>query len=99
MEDALDHCLVESSRAAEGVVKALERAYEHIRRAPDSGSPRWAHALDLPGLRVWPLKRYPCLVFYAALPARIEIWRVLHRRRDIPARLAEGEASGPQPTD
>lgn len=97
VEEALDHCLAESARAAEGFVKALEQAFGHIRRAPDSGSPRWAHALDLPGLRAWPLKRYPYLVFYAALPARIEVWRLLHLRRDIPAWLAEGESAGPPP--
>ena len=95
VDHALDCYLAESARAAEGFVKALERAYNHIRRAPHSGSPRWAHALDLPGLRAWPLKRYPYLVFYTVLPTRIEVWRVLHSRRDIPAWLAEGESDSP----
>lgn len=99
VEEALDHCLAESARAAEGFVKALEQAYGHVRRAPDSGSPRWAHALDLPGLRAWPLKRYPYLVFYVVLPARIEVWRVLHTRRDIPVWLAEDEPAGPPSAD
>lgn len=84
--------LAESARAAVGFVRALEQAYGHIRRAPDSGSPRWAHALDLPGLRARPLKRYPYLAFYAVLPVRIEVWRVLHTRRDIPHWLAEDDA-------
>ena len=99
VDEALDHYLAEAARAAEGFVKSMERAYGHIRRAPDSGSPRWAHALDLPGLRAWPLKRYPYLVFYVVLPARIEVWRVLHMRRDMPAWLAEDESASPPPAD
>ena len=85
VESALDHYIGESTRAAEGFVKAIERAYTHIGRAPDSGSPRWSQELNLPGLRFWPLARYPHLVFYVERPQHIEVWRVLHGQRDIPA--------------
>ena len=88
VEQALAHYLAESPRAAEGFVKALQRAYAHLGRAPESGSPRWAHDLNLPGLRAWPCKRFPYLVFYRLQGQDIEIWRVLHTRRDIPAWLA-----------
>ena len=85
--DALDHYLMESVSAAEGFIAALERAYAHIQRAPATGSPRWAHALNIPGLRSWPCTPYPQLVFYVVQPERIEIWRVLHGSLDIPAWL------------
>lgn len=49
------------------------------------GSPRHAHQLDLPGLRVWQLTPYPYLVFYVERPGHIDVWRVLHGRSDIPA--------------
>ena len=57
-------------------------------RHPASGSPRYAHELDLPDLRFWPLKRYPCLVFYVERRDHIDVWRVLHGQRDIPAWLS-----------
>ena len=85
--DALDPYLMESVSAAEGFIAALERAYAHIQRAPATGSPRWAHALNIPGLRSWPCTPYPQLVFYVVQPERIEIWRLLHGNRDIPAWL------------
>ena len=87
--DALDHYLTESVSAAEGFVATLERAYDHIQRAPATGSPRWAHELNIPGLRSWPCSPYPHLVFYVARPKHIEVWRVLHGSRDIPARLRD----------
>ena len=91
--ETIDHYLAESTAAAEGFVEAIEQAFTHIRRAPESGSPRWAHELRIPGLRSWPCGRYPYLVFYMPLPERIEVWRVLHGSRDIPAWLSED--SGP----
>lgn len=65
-------------------VDALERAYRQIALHPASGSLRFAHELDLPGLRHRPLRRFPHLVFYVDLKDRINVWRVLHGARDIP---------------
>ena len=83
---------VEAPAAADGFLVALERATGHIRRAPASGSPRYAHALNLPGLRFRPCSRYPYLVFYMEHAERIDVWRVLHSHRDIPAWLQEPDA-------
>ena len=60
------------------------------RRTPITGSPRYAHELNLPGLRSWPCKRYPYLVFYVELADSIDVWRVLHTRRDTPRWLHDG---------
>ena len=51
----------------------------------------YAHELNLPGLRFWPLARYPHLVFYVERPQPIEVWRVLHGQRDIPAWMQQPE--------
>ncbi|MHB9101896.1 MAG: type II toxin-antitoxin system RelE/ParE family toxin [Sulfuricella sp.] len=67
--------------------RLLEQAYKHITRHPATGSTRYAHELDLPGLRSWPLKRYPYLIFYVEQSDHIDIWRVLHGQRDIPSWL------------
>ncbi|WP_342239888.1 type II toxin-antitoxin system RelE/ParE family toxin [Inquilinus sp. OTU3971] len=77
--------------AAIGFVDALEHAYAHIGRHPAAGSPRYAHELNLPGLRSWPLVRYPHLVFYVERDQHIDVWRVLHGERDIPSWMREPE--------
>jgi toxin ParE1/3/4 len=89
-DDALACYLSEAApQAALGFVDALEQAYAHIGRHPATGSPRYAHALDVPGLRCWPLTRYPQLVFYIERADCIDVWRVLHGQRDIPTWLQE----------
>ncbi len=79
----------DASDAALGFIDALEAAYRHIARYPASGSPRYAHALNLPGLSVWPLRHYPYLVFHLERSDHIDVWRVLHAERDIPAWMRE----------
>ena len=86
VEEAIAHYLGEDvEQAALGFIDSLEQAYAHISRHPASGSPRYAHELNLPGLRFWPLARYPHLVFYTEHSDHIDVWRVLHGQRDIPA--------------
>lgn len=86
IDAALDHCLSEgATQAALGFINALERAYAHIARHPAAGSPRNAHELNLPGLCFRPLARYSYLVFYVEREQHIDVWRVLHGKRDIPA--------------
>lgn len=88
VDEAIAHYLTEgAAEAALGFIAALERAYGHIARHPATGSPRYAHELGLPGLRSWPLTRYPHLVFYVEREGHIDVWRVLHGQRDIPAWL------------
>ena len=57
-----------------------------------TGSPRDAHELGLPGLRSWALKRYPYLVFYVERTDHVDVWRVLHEDRDIPAWMRDSLA-------
>ena len=86
MEVAFEYYLTESgSSVAIAFTDSLEQAILKIARHPASGSPRFAHELGLTGLRHWPLKGFPYLVFYMELERHIEVWRVLHGQRDIPA--------------
>ncbi len=90
VEEAIDHYLAEASaKVALGFVDELEKAYAHIARHPASGSPRYAHQLGLADLRFWPLGRYPYLIFYVERDEHIDVWRVLHEQRDIPAWMNE----------
>ena len=79
--------------AALDFIDELEQAFAHLARYPASGSPRYAHELDLPGLRTWPVRRHPYVIFYVDRPDVVDVWRVLHGQRDIPSSLAvQGDA-------
>jgi plasmid stabilization system protein ParE len=59
IDDAIAYYLGEGTeQAAFGFIDAVEQACARIGRHPASGSPRYAHELNLPGLRFWPLARY-----------------------------------------
>lgn len=83
VDDAITYYMNEhAEQAALGLVGALEDAYTFLGRHPAAGSSRYAHELDLPGLRTWPLARFPYLVFYVEREDHVDVWRVLHIRRD-----------------
>jgi toxin ParE1/3/4 len=89
VQDAVDFYLREGSgKTALRFVDAVERAYLHLGRFPSAGSHRYAHELDLPGLRSWPVARYPHLIFFLDRGDHVDVWRILHGQRDIPASLA-----------
>lgn len=95
IDDAVANYLSEAAEtAAFGLIDALEQAYTHIGRHPATSSACYAHELNLPGLRIWPLARNAYLVFYVEHPDHIDVWRVLHGHRDIPAWMQE-----PKPSD
>ena len=92
IDETLAYYLSEGSEsAALGFIDTLEQAYAHIARRPASGAGHYAHELNLPGLRFWPLKRYPYLIFYVEHDSHIDVWRVLHAKRDIPVWLQEND--------
>jgi toxin ParE1/3/4 len=90
VDEILEYYLAEGSeQAATGFIDALEQAYAHIGENPATGASRYAFELDLPGLRSWRLARYPYLVFYVEREEHIDVWRVLHGKRDIPRWMRE----------
>jgi toxin ParE1/3/4 len=94
VEDELTHYVVDegSEQAALGFIAEIEQAYKRLGKHPNIGSPRYAIELDIPGLRSWPLKRYPHLIFYMDREEHVEVWRVLNGKRDIPASLLSDES-------
>nr|WP_315480427.1 type II toxin-antitoxin system RelE/ParE family toxin [uncultured Rhodoferax sp.] len=94
VDQAVTHYLEQDAEAAAlGFVEALERAYAHISKNPATGSPRYAHELNIPELRSWPLSKYPYLIFYVEHADHIDVWRVLHMKRDIPAWMSDSESN------
>ncbi len=75
------------SHVALGYVEELQNAYKLIASHPGFGSLRFAYEIGLPSLRSVQLERYPYLVFYLEQLDHIDVWRVLHAKRDIPAWL------------
>lgn len=68
-------------------IAAFERAIVRISRAPLTGTSRFAYELGIPELRALSLSRFPYIVFYVAAVDRVEVWRILHSRRDVPAAM------------
>ena len=92
IDETLGYYLNEGADAAAlDFIDALEQAYAHIARHPATGSMQYAHEMNLPGLRLWPLKRFPYLVFYVEHESHIDVWRVLHEKRDIPNWLQDDD--------
>ena len=60
-----------------------------IAEQPAIGSPRHAHELGIPGQRSRLAGEFPYLIFYVERETKIDVWRVLHRARDIPTRMGE----------
>lgn len=88
IDEAIDFYLAQMGHdAAHRFIDEVERALDHVSRHPDSGSTRYALELTLPGLRHWPVAGYPYLIFYQGHDTHIDVWRVLHGERDIPAWL------------
>jgi toxin ParE1/3/4 len=66
-----------------------------IKKHPASGSLRYAYELGLPNLRCMTLTGFPYIDFYLEQAGHLDVWRVLHAKRDIPAWLQYPEASSP----
>jgi toxin ParE1/3/4 len=90
VDEAIAYYVAEASeRVALAFIDALERAY----RRQASGSSRYAVELNLPGLRAWPLRRFPHVVFYVDTPDHIDVWRVPHGASDIATWMRDAESS------
>lgn len=90
VDEAVEHYLAESRPAvALAFIDTLEEAFRRLEAFPATGSPRYARELNIPGLRSWVVGGFPYLVFYVEREADIDVWRVLHAARDVPAWLRE----------
>ena len=89
-DDAVEYYLEKAGLAlAEDFTDAVEQTLRHVGESPATGSPRYAHELDIPGLRFRMAGKFPHLVFYVDRDSVVEVWRILHGSRDIPARMQE----------
>ena len=90
IDHAVDYYLAEAdTEVALRFVDAVERAVGQIGRSPHTGSLRFSYELEIPDLRVRPLARFPFLVFYVVGDEFVDVWRILHTRRDIPTAMSD----------
>lgn len=90
VNSAVEHCANEvGADVAFRFIVALEKAYTFIGEVPGAGSPRWSHELNLPGLRTIRLNGFPWLAFYIEFESHVDVWRVLHAKRDMPVWLSD----------
>ena len=87
LKAATEYFQEESTALALKLLEQVAKAYEHISNSPSSGSLRYAEILDIDGLRYWPCQRFHYLVFYREQAKHIDILRILHAHRDIPAHM------------
>jgi toxin ParE1/3/4 len=86
---AFDHYLLEASAdVARALLLEIEASMHAIARFPGAGSVRYATPLLIEGLRFVIVERFPYLMFYLDREDRIEVLRVLHQHRDMPAILS-----------
>lgn len=78
VDDAVAHYLASAGRkTALRFIDRVEEAFPHVAMSVESGSPRYGHELNLPGLRSWPVRSFPYLVFYMTARDQVDVWRVL----------------------
>lgn len=70
-------------------VAAVKLALGHIGAHPNAGLPCYAIELQIEGMRCWPIKAFPYLIFYLERKHQNDVGRVLHGQRDVPARTSE----------
>jgi toxin ParE1/3/4 len=72
-----------------GFLDEVDAALNHIEHNPGTGSPRYGELCEVPGLRLWFVTRFPYAVVYVEHTEHLDVLRVLHQHRDIPAQLAD----------
>lgn len=90
IDEAVNHYAQDAGRdVALRFVDALQDAFERTGQNPGTGSSGWSHDLGLPCLRTRPIRGFPWLIFYIELDAHVDVWRILHTKRDIPISMTE----------
>jgi plasmid stabilization system protein ParE len=72
-------------------LKAADRALTLLAKMPEMGHVWSAPYPQLAGVRVWPVKNFPHLIFYRPVSEGIEFLHVFHGAQDIAALLEAEE--------
>lgn len=84
--DIADRIACDNLEAAERFISAAESAFSFLSNTPSAGSAREFFTPELRGIRMWPIRGFEnYLIFYRQISEGLEIVRVIHGARDIPA--------------
>ncbi len=93
LDSACDYYLTTASvDVAVGFLQDFERAIAHISEFPGTGSPKYGYESSLAGIRFWPMKKFPYLIFYIETEHQIDVWRVMHGNMDITSELRDPDS-------
>lgn len=92
IEDAAAYYQAEAEKGmAECFARAVEAQLVRIAEFPALGSLRFSMELGIPQLRSSAVSSFPFSIFYMETSGSLNIVRVLHNSRDIPAAFRLGE--------
>jgi toxin ParE1/3/4 len=83
IEDARDFYRIGAPHVVLEFASEVDAALLTLQRQPKVGSPRWGLAMNMAGLRTWPLSQFPYMIFYFERNKQLDIVRVLHQSSDI----------------
>ncbi len=90
LEEIADFLADRNEAAALRFGAAVEDSLRRIAETPGIGHPWTAGDTLLRGVRTWPLSGYESiLIFYRPSPRGIEVMRIVHGARSLPAILEE----------
>lgn len=93
LDRACDHYLTTAGAdVAIDFLHDFENAVAFISRFPATGSPKYGYEPSLAGIRFWPMKKFPFLIFYIETEHQIDVWRVMHGNMDITAELHDPDS-------
>lgn len=93
IDDAVDYYRDNAGeQVALDFIDEVQAAFALISTGPRVGSLRYGYHLDIPDLRALPVKRFAHAVFYVETDDLVDVWRVLHTRRDIPETLGRPDS-------
>jgi len=80
----------DSPEAAVRLLRAADSTFRQLARTPYLGAEFPVQRPDLAGLRIWQVEGFRnYVIYYRPIEGGIEVVRVLHAARDVPAALDE----------
>ncbi len=90
VDEAVSYYVAEAdAEVAMRFVDELERTIRQLELHPELGSLRFAFELDLPGVRSFRVDGFPHLIFSLIRTDHLDVLRVLHTSRDVPATMQD----------
>ena len=82
VDEAIAYYAKEAPHVVDDLIDSFESSYNAIGDAPQTGSPRYATSLDIPGLRFMLLEQFPYAIFYEYVGSIVTVSSVFHTSLD-----------------